>query len=113
MNQLNGNHRHSTYHPNNYQNRIKLKSTQVNTEAKTSLEPPVIHPKNNELEQSVVLRQSPIFSRAIMLTMMALACFGIGWAWFAKIEQVVPATGQLKPQGAVKAVQALVSGLRG
>ncbi|PMB16255.1 HlyD family efflux transporter periplasmic adaptor subunit [Fischerella thermalis] len=111
MNQLNGNHRHSTDHLDHYQNRIQLKSTEVNTKAKTSLEPPITHPKNNELEQSVVLRQSPIFSRAIMLTMMALACFGIGWAWFAKIEQVVPATGQLKPQGAVKAVQAPVSGV--
>lgn len=64
-----------------------------------------------EFEQSVVLRQSPIWSRTIMLTLMALACFGITWAYFAKIEQVVPATGQLKPEGAVKEVQAPVSGV--
>ncbi|MEA5581869.1 HlyD family efflux transporter periplasmic adaptor subunit [Nodularia harveyana UHCC-0300] len=62
-------------------------------------------------EQSVVLRQSPIWSRAIMMTLVGLACFGITWAYFAKIEQVVPATGQLKPEGTVKEVQAPVSGV--
>lgn len=62
-------------------------------------------------EQSVVLRQSPVWSRTIMLTLMALACFGIAWAYFAKIEQVVPATGQLKPEGTVKEVQAPVNGV--
>ena len=46
-----------------------------------------------------------------MMTLMALACFGITWACFAKIEQVVPATGQLKPEGTVKDVQAPVSGV--
>lgn len=46
-----------------------------------------------------------------MVTLMGLACFGIAWAYFAKIEQVVPATGQLKPQGTIKEVQAPVSGV--
>lgn len=70
-------------------------------------------PKSNqeEFDQSIVLRQSPIWSRTIMLTLMALACFGIAWAYFAKIEQVVPATGQLKPEGTVKEVQAPVNGV--
>ncbi|MGH8000778.1 MAG: HlyD family efflux transporter periplasmic adaptor subunit [Brasilonema sp.] len=64
------------------------------------------------LEQSVVLRQSPFWSRTIMVTLMVLASFGIGWSYFAKIEQVVPATsGQLKPEGTVKDVQAPVSGV--
>lgn len=64
------------------------------------------------LEQSVVLRQSPFWSRTIMVTLMVLACFGIGWAYFAKIEQVVPATnGQLKPEGTVKDIQAPVNGV--
>ncbi|MEA5555762.1 HlyD family efflux transporter periplasmic adaptor subunit [Nodularia spumigena] len=62
-------------------------------------------------EQSVVLRQSPIWSRTIMLTLIGLACFGIIWAYFAKIEQVVPATGQLKPEGTVKEVQSPVNGV--
>ncbi|MDH6075250.1 HlyD family secretion protein [Chrysosporum ovalisporum CS-1034] len=62
-------------------------------------------------EQSVILRQSPIWSRTIMLTLIGLACFGITWAYFAKIEQVVPATGQLKPEGTVKEIQAPVTGV--
>ncbi|MEA5616432.1 HlyD family efflux transporter periplasmic adaptor subunit [Cronbergia sp. UHCC 0137] len=66
---------------------------------------------NDSFEQSVVLRQSPVWSRTIMITLMALACFGIGWACLAKIEQVVPATGQLKPEGTVKEVQAPISGV--
>lgn len=64
-----------------------------------------------QLEQSVVLRQSPLWSRAIMVTIMSLAGFGVAWASFAKIEQVIPATGQLKPEGAVQEVQAPVSGV--
>ena len=66
---------------------------------------------NHEFEQSVVLRQSPIWSRTIMLTLIGLACVGIAWAYFAKIEQVIPATGQLKPEGTVKEVQAPVNGV--
>ncbi|WP_066376804.1 MULTISPECIES: HlyD family efflux transporter periplasmic adaptor subunit [unclassified Anabaena] len=66
---------------------------------------------SEEFEQSVVLRQSPVWSRTIMVTLMILACFGITWAYFAKIEQVVPATGQLKPEGTVKEVQAPVNGV--
>jgi HlyD family secretion protein len=46
-----------------------------------------------------------------MLTLMGLACFGITWASLAKIEQVVPATGQLKPEGTVKEIQAPVGGV--
>ncbi|MBP5972692.1 HlyD family efflux transporter periplasmic adaptor subunit [Brasilonema sp. CT11] len=68
-------------------------------------------PNFEPLEESVVLRQSPFWSRTIMVTLMVLACFGIGWAYFAKIEQVVPAEGQLKPQGTVKDIQASVSGV--
>jgi HlyD family secretion protein len=71
----------------------------------------LIQTNNEEFEQSVVLRQSPVWSRTIMLVLMALACFGITWAYFAKIEQVVPATGQLKPEGTVKEVQSPVNGV--
>jgi multidrug efflux pump subunit AcrA (membrane-fusion protein) len=46
-----------------------------------------------------------------MITLMGLACFGITWACLAKIEQVIPATGQLKPEGTVKEVQAPINGV--
>ncbi|MFM2060845.1 MAG: hypothetical protein RLZZ507_515 [Cyanobacteriota bacterium] len=65
----------------------------------------------DSFEQSIVLRQSPVWSRTIMITLMVVACFGVGWAYFAKIEQVVPAAGQLKPEGTVKEVQAPISGV--
>lgn len=84
---------------------LKTKTpTKAPKSAKTNLQ-------NLKFDQSVVLRQSPMWSRAIMVTMMGLACFGVVWACFAKIEQVVPATGQLKPQGAVKEIQAPVGGV--
>jgi hemolysin D len=108
-NHLNGNHRNGTS-----RNEAKpLDSRVLTAESK--------RPKTSEmdfkrhhfepLEQSVVLRQSPLWSRAIMMTLIVLACFGISWAYFAKIEQVVPATGQLKPEGAVKDIQAPVNGV--
>ncbi len=83
------------------------------TNGKSQLITPKSQPKakENNFEQSVILRQSPIWSRAIMLTLMGVATFGITWAYFARIEQVVPAMGQLKPEGAVKEVQAPVSGV--
>jgi hemolysin D len=64
-----------------------------------------------EQPQSIILRQSPIWSRAILAALMVLAVFGVTWAYFAKIEQVVPATGQLKPEGTNKEVQAPVNGV--
>ncbi|MFM6784088.1 MAG: biotin/lipoyl-binding protein, partial [Dolichospermum sp.] len=39
------------------------------------------------------------------------ACFGITWACLAKIEQTIPATGQLKTEGTVKDVQAPINGV--
>ncbi|BAZ28868.1 HlyD family secretion protein [Cylindrospermum sp. NIES-4074] len=105
MTQLNGNHRNG-----NSQNGVKQDSRVLTTQKKTAREP-LINFNNDNFEQSVVLRQSPIWSRTIMLSLIGLACFGIGWAYFAKIEQVVPATGQLKPQGTVKEVQAPISGV--
>jgi HlyD family secretion protein len=62
-------------------------------------------------EQSVVLRQSPAWSRGVTLTLMAVTVAGLLWATFAKIEQVIPAKGELKPQGKVKELQVPVNGV--
>jgi hemolysin D len=62
-------------------------------------------------EQTVILKQSPIWSRAIVWSIIGVTVFGIIWAAFAKIEQVVPAQGELKPQGKVKEIQAPVNGV--
>ena len=65
----------------------------------------------SKFEQNVVLRQSPVWSRTIAWSIMGVAVFAIGWAAIAKIEQVVPAKGQLKPKGTVKEIQAPISGV--
>jgi len=102
---INGNNGNGKHHPEDITDTPVLK-----TPAKVSQQP-LINQKFDNFEQAVVLRQSPIWSRTIMLTLMTLACFGIIWASIAKIEQVVPATGQLKPQGTVKDVQAPINGV--
>jgi hemolysin D len=78
--------------------------TQVNHNQKKTL-------SLDDFEQDVVFKQSPIWSRAIIWTIMAVATFGVGWASIAKMPQVVPATGQLKPSGNVKEVQAPINGV--
>ena len=110
MTQLNGNHLNGNQKNGNQKNGVKQDSRVLTKQQKVAQEP-LINSNTQEFEQSVVLRQSPIWSRTIMVTLMGLACFAIAWAYFAKIEQVVPATGQLKPQGTVKDVQAPVSGV--
>jgi hemolysin D len=104
MNQLNG---HSN---GKAKNTIKADSQMLTSPDKAPAQPLGNSPYT-DFDQSVILRQSPLLSRAIMLTLIGLACFGMIWAYFAKIEQVVPATGQLKPEGTVKEVQAPVSGV--
>lgn len=62
-------------------------------------------------EQSLILRQSPIWLRGIALGIMGVTIATVTWASFATIEQVIPATGQLKPQDTVKDVQAPINGV--
>ena len=109
MIQLNGN---SNGHNGNgkVKTDVKADSLVVASSAKASHQP-LANANYTNFDQSVVLRQSPIWSRTIMMSLIGLACFGITWAYFAKIEQVVPATGQLKPEGTIKEVQAPVSGV--
>jgi HlyD family secretion protein len=97
MTQVNGNYTNSNGND---------RKSQVLTPAKPARQKPAQDFNFENFEQSVVLKQSPIWSRTIMLTLMVLACFGITWACLAKIEQVVPAIGQLKPEGTIKDVQA-------
>ncbi len=110
MTQLNGNRLNSNHKNGNNKNGAKQDSP-ILTKQQKAAQQSLINSSTQEFEQSIVLRQSPIWSRTIMITLMALACFGIAWAYFAKIEQVVPATGQLKPEGTIKEIQAPVSGV--
>jgi HlyD family secretion protein len=62
-------------------------------------------------EQGVILRQSSFLPRAITWSIISVTAIAIGWSAIAKIEQVIPAQGQLKPQGKVKEVLAPTNGV--
>lgn len=62
-------------------------------------------------DRPVVLQQSPMWSRVIIWGIVGVTTLAVAWACVFKIEEAVPATGQLKPQGDVKDVQVPVSGV--
>ena len=63
------------------------------------------------LNPQVFFKQPATWSRATIWALIGLTTCGIAWASVAKIEKVVPATGKLEPKGAVKEIQAPVSGI--
>ena len=65
----------------------------------------------SSFDQPVLLQQSPFWSRAIIWGIIGITTGVLVWANFAKIEEAIPAQGQLEPQGAVKEVQAPVGGV--
>ncbi len=71
-------------------------------------------PKGHEFDsfdQPIVLRQSPVWARAVIWTIVGVTTFGLAWASIAELEEIVSAQGQLKPEGAVKEVQVPVNGV--
>ncbi|WP_206603125.1 HlyD family efflux transporter periplasmic adaptor subunit [Leptolyngbya ohadii] len=62
-------------------------------------------------DQPVVLQQPNYWSRGILWGIMGVATFAVLWASFAKIEEAVPAAGQLQPQESVQPIQAPVGGV--
>ena len=62
-------------------------------------------------DQPVILQQTSLWSRAILWGIVGFASVGILWASIARIEEAVPATGQLQPEGQVQPVQAPVGGV--
>lgn len=67
--------------------------------------------RTEAFDQPVILQQPNIWSRAILWGIVGFASVGIIWASVARIEEAVPATGQLQPQGQVQAIQAPVGGV--
>ena len=63
------------------------------------------------LNPQVFYKQPATWSRAIVWTLVSLTTCGITWASIAKIEKVIPAAGKLEPKGAVKEIQASISGV--
>jgi hemolysin D len=71
-----------------------------------------LQPSAEESTQlTLMLRQTSFWSKAVLWTVVGVTSFGIGWATIAEIEQTIPATGQLKPQGMVKEMQTPVGGV--
>ncbi len=60
---------------------------------------------------TLAFRQTSFWSKALLWTVIGVSSFGLGWACIAQIEQTVPVTGQLKPEGKVKEVQTPVGGV--
>ena len=62
-------------------------------------------------DQPVILKQTARWSHAIVWSIIGVTAFAVTWASLYKIEEAVPATGKLEPQGAVQEVDAPVSGV--
>ncbi|MFN7852278.1 MAG: hemolysin D, partial [Dolichospermum sp.] len=81
MTQINGNYTNGNGNgKGNGNGRASHRDAQVLTSPKPTPKQPKPDFNFDNFEQSVVLRQSPIWSRTIMITLMGLACFGIIWA---------------------------------
>ncbi len=64
-----------------------------------------------KFEQTVILRPSPRWSRLTMGCIMGVTAFTLIWARFAKIEQVIPATGIIQPTGKLQEIQVPTNGV--
>ena len=64
-----------------------------------------------KFEQTVILRRSPKWSRFIMMGIMGVSIFALVWAYFAKIEQVIPAQGYIQPTGKLQEIQVPTNGV--
>ncbi|HEY9639794.1 MAG TPA: HlyD family efflux transporter periplasmic adaptor subunit [Coleofasciculaceae cyanobacterium] len=62
-------------------------------------------------DQPVILQQPSTWSRGIVWAIVGVTSFVILWAAIFKIEEAVPAQGQLKPEGQVQPIQAPVGGV--
>ncbi len=67
--------------------------------------------RTEAFDQPIILQQPSVWSRAIALGIAGVTAFTVLWASIAKIEEAVPATGQLQPQSQVQPVQAPVGGV--
>ncbi|MBP5975286.1 HlyD family efflux transporter periplasmic adaptor subunit [Brasilonema sp. CT11] len=77
----------------------------------TEIKVPVQIVQQNESTPSVVLKQSPLFSRVILWGLLGMTTLVVIWASFAKIDEAVPAQGKLEPQDTVKEIQTPVNGV--
>lgn len=62
-------------------------------------------------DQPVILEQPAVWSRVVVWLLVAVTTSALAWAAIAKIEEAVPATGKLEPQGSVKEIKAPTGGV--
>lgn len=113
----NGKPHKNTDHPNGHSSQAGLppsdrdELTASNTSMESSSESDGGLVKTEPFDQPVILQQTPLWTRSIVIGIISVVSFGVLWACLAKIEEAVPATGKLEPQGAVQEVDAPVSGV--
>ncbi|MEO0868986.1 MAG: biotin/lipoyl-binding protein, partial [Cyanobacteria bacterium J06642_11] len=56
-------------------------------------------------DQPVILKQSPIWSRAIVWAILGVTSISAIWAFLAQVQETIPAQGKLEPVGVVQPVQ--------
>ncbi len=106
----------SQYNGKNYQENgngtgdTLLKNTRSNNSNNKTSESAIDLDTSN-FEKDVILKPSPVWSRATVWSIIGVTVFAVGWASVAKIEQVVTARGQLKPKQTVKEIQAPLNGV--
>jgi hemolysin D len=64
-----------------------------------------------KFEQTVILRRSPKWSRAMIWGLIGVTTFSLIWAYVAKIEQVIPAQGIIQPTDKLQEIQVPTNGV--
>jgi hemolysin D len=67
--------------------------------------------RTEAFDQPVILQQTSLWSRAIVWGLVGVTTFALLWAYFARIEEAVPATGKLEPKDRVQEIQAPTGGV--
>ncbi len=62
-------------------------------------------------DQPVLLQQTSIWSRTIAWGIVSISAFVVIWASIFQIDEAIPATGKLEPQGKVTDIQAPLGGV--
>ena len=63
------------------------------------------------VEQPVILERPQIWSRIYVWLIIGIVTSSLIWAAVAELEQAVPATGKLEPQGSVQEIKAPAGGV--
>ena len=103
---------HSANGNQSEQDGVKLESKKASENNSSSSSRPATRQLSApRFDRAVILRQSPLWTKAIAATIISVTVVGVTWAALATIEQVVSATGQLQPTGKVKEIQVPVNGV--